>query len=108
MNIMKSLQALVFLLGIGISLTAYSLGNDPYAQAVMIKQYVDPQSIVFSDNKIFVPVNGELMQTNALFSDVGGVYAIVDTGWVCEKCRRKNTDNPWSCIFCGASRGGRD
>lgn len=104
---MKYLKALIFLFAFGVSLTAYSLGNDPYAQQMMIKQYIDPQSITFSDNKIFVPVNGELMQTNAIFSDDGGIYAI-QTGWMCENCKKINTKETWTCEFCLTPRGGRN
>ena|SRR3989304_5134846 len=71
------------------------------------KIYVLPENIAVHNNTIFVNLNSEWFQTNALFSDNSGVYVQSNSvigEWQCWRCGFMNM--PWTlaCHKCGNPR----
>ncbi len=65
------------------------------------KVYINPENITFSGKDMYVCVNQNWIQTNALFSDIHGIYFYDNySGWNCPRCGKYNTDK-WQCSKCG-------
>ncbi len=69
------------------------------------KTYIDPNNIQFDNNNIYVCVNQNWVQTNAVCKDEQGLYIIDEQGaWKCSYCKQWTDSNPWTCDFCGRRR----
>lgn len=67
--------------------------------------YIHPENVMFDKHEIYVRLNQNWVQTNALYSDAHGLYMIDEQGgWTCGKCNNYNTKNQWTCERCGRSR----
>jgi len=69
------------------------------------KTYIDPTNIQFNNKQIYVRLNQDWVQTNAVFSDATGLYIVSNKGgWTCGYCAYYNTTNLWVCDNCGRPR----
>ncbi len=69
------------------------------------KVYVKPENVMFDKDDIYVRLNQNWVQTNALYSDAAGLYMIDSQGaWTCGRCNYYNTSNDWTCDNCGRRR----
>lgn len=59
-----------------------------------LKTYVRPEQILFGVRDIYIDMNGQLVQTDAIHSDAEGLYIIADE----EKRDCKSPD--WWCVYC--------
>lgn len=67
--------------------------------------YVKPTDIAFQNNEMYVSVNNNQVQTNAVYSDTTGVFVDANKiGWRCGRCNYVNTENLWTCDNCGHPR----
>jgi hypothetical protein len=65
------------------------------------KTYVEPKDIHFHEKNLYVLINGNWAQANAIYVDEYGPY--VDS-WTCSGCGGNTTSNPWTCDVCGRRR----
>jgi len=84
-----------------------SLGS-LYAQEGSIAKkdrlYIGSGDVAFKNNEIYVSVNNNWVQTNAVYSDTSGVYVDQNSiGWTCGY-GHYNTTNVWTCDKCGRRR----
>ncbi len=66
------------------------------------KIYIDPQNVHFHENNIYVGVNQNWLQTDAIHADENGLY-MVDY-WMCEYCKYTGSKGLWTCDSCGRRR----
>ncbi len=69
------------------------------------KIYLHPENIVFHGKDIYVLLNQNWIQTNAIFSDNSGIYMYDNKGgWTCGYCGYYNEGSYWTCDRCGKRR----
>ena len=77
------------------------------------KTYVKAEQIGFSEDQIWVNLEGWVIQTSAIHSDTAGYYFLnynpdpcKKPDWKCDICGTCNAHWSWTCKMCGRLKGG--
>jgi hypothetical protein len=99
---------LTFFIGSAYTAESQALSCKKIEKTVTVvhKYYIQPSEILFTENEILVVVDGQLVQVNAIFTDINGFYFKFPSGerpWYCPvpECGNLNEKTAKICLRCG-------